>query len=223
MNIAPDAASRTDDRLLDDLRRRDQSAYATLVERYHGAMVRLARIYVSSRDVAEEVAQDAWLGVLQGLERFEGRSSLRTWLFRILVYQAKSRQHREWRTIPFSAVADPVRDRAEIAVDPDRFLPADDPSWPHHWASPPASWEGIPEERLISRETREVVQAAIDDLPASQRAVITMRDVVGWSSDEVCNALEISETNQRVLLHRARSKVRRALERYLDEEEVRGR
>lgn len=204
--------------LVEALRRGDEAAFTGLVDRYHGQMVRLAAMYVPSRDVAEEVAQQAWLGALNGLERFEGRSSLKTWLFRILVYTAKSRGYRERRTIPFSSLGNPAGEPAEPSVDPDRFLPSDDPGWPRHWAAEPAGWEGIPEERLLSGEVRGLVEDAIAGLSSNQREVITMRDVLGWSPEEVCNALDISETNQRVLLHRARSKVRRALEQYLEEE-----
>jgi RNA polymerase sigma-70 factor (ECF subfamily) len=204
--------------LVEALRRGDEAAFTGLVDRYHGQMVRLAAMYVPSRDVAEEVAQQAWLGALKGLEQFEGRASLKTWLFRILVYTAKSRGYRERRTIPFSSLGIPAGEPAEPSVDADRFLAADDPWWPRHWAAEPASWEGIPEERLLSGEVRGLVEDAIAGLSPNQREVITMRDVLGWSSEEVCNALNISETNQRVLLHRARSKVRRALERYLEEE-----
>jgi RNA polymerase sigma-70 factor (ECF subfamily) len=176
-------------------------------------MVRVAQIYVSRRDVAEEVVQEAWVGVLRGLDRFEGRSSFKTWLFRIVTNLAKTRAVREGRTIPFSALRTPGS-VPEAAVEPERFRPLDDPHWPGHWASRPSEW---PEARLLENESVARIQQAIDALPDSQRAVITLRDVEGWSAEEVCNALELSETNQRVLLHRARSKVRHALERYLDE------
>lgn len=206
--------------LIAALRDGDEAAFTGLVDRYHAQMVRLASMYVPSRDVAEEVAQQTWLGVLKGLERFEGRSSLRTWLFRILVYTAKSQGYRERRTIPFSSLGDPGEESGEPSVGPDRFLPSDDPRWPRHWAVEPGAWEGIPEDRLLSGEVRGIVEVAIAGLSPNQREVITMRDVLGWTSEEVCNALDVSQTNQRVLLHRARSKVRRALERYLDEEEA---
>ena len=176
-------------------------------------MVRVAQIYVSRRDIAEEVVQEAWVGVLRGLERFEGRSSLKTWLFRIVTNLAKTRAVREGRTIPFSALRTP-ESVPEPAVEPERFRRPDDPRWPGHWASKPTEW---PEEQLLENETLERIGSAIDALPDTQRAVITLRDVEGWSAEEVCNALEVSETNQRVLLHRARSKVRGALEQYFDE------
>jgi RNA polymerase sigma-70 factor, ECF subfamily len=195
------------------LRAGDEAAFMALVRRHHAAMVRVAQIYVSRRDVAEEVVQEAWVGALRGLDRFEGRSSLKTWLFRIVTNLAKTRAAREGRTIPFSALRTPGS-VPEPAVEPERFRPPDDARWPGHWAARPVEW---PEQRLLETESLARIREAIEELPDNQRAVITLRDVEGWSSDEVCNALELSETNQRVLLHRARSKVRRALERYLDE------
>ena len=203
--------------LVEALRRGDEAAFVTLLERYHGALVRLATVYVGDRVVAEEVAQETWLGVLQGLDRFEARSSLKTWIFHILTNRAKTRAQREGRSVPFSALWDPDTAPAEPAVEPERFLPADHSRWPRHWASRPRRWDDTPEERLLARETGAYLQQAIAALPPSQREVLTLRDVEGWTSAEVCNVLGISETNQRVLLHRARSKVRRALERYLGE------
>jgi RNA polymerase sigma-70 factor (ECF subfamily) len=200
-----------DARLVDGLRRKDESAFAELMRMYGAAMLRVARMYVSSRAVAEEVVAEAWLAVLNGIDRFEGRSSLKTWLFRIVANTAKTRGVREARTIPLSALGD---DESESAVDVDRFL-GPDARFPGHWSAPPQSWAGPPEERLIADETLGVIERAIEQLPPLQSAVITMRDVEGFSADEVRNALDISETNQRVLLHRARSKVRRALEEYL--------
>jgi RNA polymerase sigma-70 factor (ECF subfamily) len=195
------------------LRAGDEAAFMALVRRHHAAMVRVAQIYVSRREVAEEVVQEAWVGALRGLDRFEGRSSLKTWLFRIVTNLAKTRAAREGRTIPFSALRTPGS-VPEPAVEPERFRPPADARWPGHWAARPAEW---PEQRLLETESLARIKEAIEELPDNQRAVITLRDVEGWSSDEVCNALELSETNQRVLLHRARSKVRRALERYFDE------
>ena len=200
---------------MEALRRGDEAAFVVLVDQYHAALVRMARAYVSSQAVAEEVAQETWLGVLRGLDRFEGRASLKTWIFRILTNRAKTRGEREGRTIPFSALG--ADEEAEPAVEPERFLPPDHPTAPGHWALRPQSWAEVPEERLLSAETRTRVQQAIDALPRAQQQVIRLRDVEGWSADEVCNVLQISETNQRVLLHRARSKVRRALERYLSD------
>ena len=210
-------ASEEDLRTVEALRAGDEAAFVSLVGRYGAPMLRLARLYVPSSAVAEEVVQDAWVGVLKGLDAFEGRSALRTWIFRILVNTAKTRGQRESRSLPFSSVWAPGE--VEPAVDPGRFLPEDHPQWPRHWSSFPSAWDGIPEERLLGNETLDRVRTAIEALPPNQREVIRMRDVLGWGSSEVCNALEISETNQRVLLHRARAKVRAALEGYLGEEE----
>ena len=196
--------------LLAALRAGDEAAYAAIVERHHGGMLRLARMYVQSASSAEEVVQEAWLGLLTGLVRFEGRSSLKTYLFRIVVNCARTRSRKDGRTIPFSAAFPSDDGAGEAAVPPERFQQG-------AWAAPPASWAETPERSALSSEIRAVVEAAIASLPASQREVITLRDVEGWAGDEVCNALSISGTNQRVLLHRARSKVRLALERYFAE------
>jgi RNA polymerase sigma-70 factor (ECF subfamily) len=204
-----------DRRLVEALRQGDEMAFATLVDRYHAQLVRLALLYVHDRAVAEEVAQDTWLGVLKGIGRFEGRSSLKTWIFRILANRARTRGQREGRSVPFSS----------LAADESSDEPAADPSWfypPGHkdagwWVSYPPNWADTPERRLLAQETREQLQTAIAQLPSNQQTVITLRDVEGWSSDEVRNVLGVSETNQRVLLHRAREKVRRALQTYLAE------
>jgi RNA polymerase sigma-70 factor (ECF subfamily) len=190
------------------LREGDEAAFKELIDRYHASLVRVAQAYVPTRALAEEVAQETWLAVLEGLDRFEGRSSLKTWLFRILTNRAKTRGMRERRSLPFSAL-----ESDDGAVDPDRFRGPDE-AWPGHWSAPP---HGFPEERLLAHETRRVIEDAIRKLPKTQRTVITLRDVEGWSAEEVCNALTLSETNQRVLLHRARSAVRAALERYLED------
>src|SRR5438552_15822228 len=152
-----------------------------LVERYSPSLLRIAMLYTPSRAVAEEVVQETWLGVLQGIDRFEGRSSLKTWIFRILTNRAKTRGQRERRSIPFSAFADPEREGAEPAVDPSRFLGEDD-RFPHGWASPPTSWDDVPEERLLSAETLNKVEEAIAGLSGAQREVITLRDIEGWSA-----------------------------------------
>ena len=209
------ATDPTDARLIEALRRGDEAAFRQLVHEHHEALLRVALIYVRSRAVAEEVVQETWLAVLKGIDRFESRSSLKTWIFRILTNIAKTRGEREGRVLPLSALADPGG-VSEPAVPPERFRPPYDPSRPGWWAAPPERWE-LPEERLIRREARERISAAIDELPPSQRAVITLRDVLGWPADEVRNALDLSATNQRVLLHRARSKVRRRLEDYMAE------
>ncbi len=183
-----------------------------LVEKYGPSLLRVAMFHVPSRSVAEEVVQETWLAVLTGLERFEGRSSLKTWLYRIVSNKAKTRGQREARTLPFSSFAGDG-DEAEPAVAVDRFL-GPDHRYAGHWAAPPRA---VPEERLLAGETRTTIEQAIAALPPNQRSVITLRDVEGLSAEEACNVLGLSETNQRVLLHRARAKVRAALERYLEE------
>jgi len=204
-------------RLLGRLRARDEGAFMELVDRYGSSLLRVALLFVATRAVAEEVVQETWLGVLAGIDRFEGRSSLKTWLFRILTNRAKTRAVREARTVPFSALAATELGEDEPAVDPDRFLAADHPRWPGHWASSPRSWAELPEQRLLGAETRQVIADAIDALPTVQRTVISLRDVEGWGSEEVCDALGLTEGNQRVLLHRARSRVRARLDEYLAE------
>ena len=201
---------REEQQLVAALRAGDEAAFRSLIERYHAMLVRVARMYVSTQAAAEEVAADTWLAVLEGIDRFEGRSSLKTWLFRILTNRAKTRGMRDSRTLPFSSL-----EREEPAVEPERFQGPDERS-PGHWSAPPRAF---PEERLLAGETMDVIARAIETLPATQRAVITLRDVEGWDAAEVCNALTLSETNQRVLLHRARSAVRAALEEYFEDSE----
>jgi RNA polymerase sigma-70 factor, ECF subfamily len=204
------ALYRDDAQIVEALRAGDEEAFRELAHMLHPSLLRVAQIYVPTRAVAEEVVQETWLAVLEGIDRFEGRSSLKTWIFRILANRAKTRAERERRTIPFSALQP---DRVpEPALDPERFRDSEDGRWPGHWSSAPQPW---PEDKLLAAETREKLAEAIEALPASQRAVISLRDLEGWSADEVCNALDLTETNQRVLLHRARSKVRNALEEYL--------
>ncbi len=197
--------------LLQRLRARDERAFAELVREWSPAMLRLARTHTPSRAVAEEVVQEAWLGVLQGIDRFEGRSSLKTWVFRILVNRAMTRGVREARSVPFATLAAGEAAADEPAVDADRF------TRDGAWASPPRRWQDQPELALRSAETVQVARDAIRGLPPMQRMVMTMRDLEGFGSEETCNALEISETNQRVLLHRARAKVRSALEAHFGE------
>jgi RNA polymerase sigma-70 factor (ECF subfamily) len=214
--IATDAAYTDDTVLVSALRAGDEAAFAWLLDRYDRSLRHLAMSYVPSRAVADEVVQETWLGVVNGINRFEGRSSLKTWVFRILVNIARSRGVREHRSIPFAAAAGALTDGADPACDPDRFLaaPGEDPAG--HWMSFPLAWEHEPEDRLQAAETVAVVRDAIAALPPAQREVLTLRDVEDWTSTEVCDALNISESNQRVLLHRARSKVRRALEHYFE-------
>ncbi|MGD0984173.1 MAG: RNA polymerase sigma factor [Acidimicrobiales bacterium] len=192
----------SDDELVRRLRSRDESAFAELVDAYHPSMVRLAQTFVSSRAVAEEVAQDTWLAVLKGIDRFEARSSLKTWIFRILANRARSTGAREQRTTSVD-VSD------ESAVDGRRFDAGGT------WSDPPTHWSDDVVERLSSGPFVSQVRAAISELPGSQRAVVTLRDLEGLSSKEVCDVLEISEANQRVLLHRGRSRVRARFENEL--------
>ncbi|MEA2177130.1 MAG: hypothetical protein QOG77_427 [Solirubrobacteraceae bacterium] len=206
--------------LLARLREGDATAFGALVDRYAAPMLRVARLYVPSDAVAQEVVQETWLAVLQGLDAFEERSSLTTWLFRILVNRARTRGEREARTVPFATLA--ARECAEpyAAVDPDRFLPADDASRPPHWATPPRRWDDLPERHLDARETADLVREALALLPPMQRIVMIMRDLEGWEPPDVCAALEISDGNQRVLLHRARSRVRACLEPHMAEDRL---
>jgi RNA polymerase sigma-70 factor, ECF subfamily len=203
--LAPEEA-----RLVEGLRKGDEAAFMALMREYGAAMLRVAQMYVSSRSVAEEVVADTWLAIFNGIGRFEGRSSLKTWIFRILANTAKTRGVREARSVPFSALAG---EDDESAVDPDRFFGADE-RFAGHWSVPPSPWSAGP-DALLAEETLDVIRQTVDALPPNQRLVITMRDIEGFSAEEVRNALEISETNQRVLLHRARAKVRQALEDYL--------
>ena len=196
-----------DDALVRALQRGDERAFNDVVEKWSGMMLRLAISHVESRAVAEEVVQDAWLTVLRSLGRFESRSALRTWVLGIVVNCARSRARRERRAVPVSSESAP-------AVDPARFLPSNHPRWPHHWAAEPTEWR-TPEAELLAGETRKAMREAIDALPSAQREVLVLRDVEGLPSAEVCNILALTDTHQRVLLHRARSRVRHALERYL--------
>jgi RNA polymerase sigma-70 factor (ECF subfamily) len=194
------------------LRRGDEAAFVALVGRHHAALRRVARRYVATDALADEVVQDTWVAVLKGLPRFEGRSSLKTWIFHILANIAKTRGARERRTVPFSGLAAEGDDGP--AVPPERFQGPDD-AWPAHWAAPPRPWED-PERRLASLEARDRLRQAIEALPPVQQAVLTCRDVEGLEADEVCRLLDLTDGNQRVILHRARSRVRAALEDYLD-------
>jgi len=195
--------------LLAALRSGDETAFCALVDAHGAAMHRFALTFVRSSAVADEVVQEAWLGALRGLDRFEGRAALRTWLFRIVANIARTHAVREARMVPFSSV--------EPALPADRFQ-GPDGSHPHCWVSFPKTWSTEPDRALLSAETRDLIADTIAGLPDSQRVVITLRDVEGWDSAEVCSVLALSETNQRVLLHRARSKVRAALESYFTTE-----
>jgi RNA polymerase sigma-70 factor (ECF subfamily) len=199
-----------DESLVGRAREGDEAAFAALVRRYTPMLMRLARMYVPTDALAEDVVQETWVAVVRGLERFEGRSSFKTWLFRILVNRAKTRGVREHRSIPFASVggATPEEDEGPT-VDPSRFTSEG------AWTSAPADWRDDPERSLESEEALRIARAAIDQLPERQKIVITLRDLEGLSSDEVRNVLDLSETNQRVLLHRARTKVRQALEDWI--------
>jgi RNA polymerase sigma-70 factor, ECF subfamily len=191
--------------LVNRLRSGDEAAFTALVEAHHGALIRLALTFVSDRGAAEEVAQDTWIGVLRGLAGFEGRASLKTWIFRILVNRARTRGARDGRFAPLTPAPD--TDLDDVAG---RFDTAGS------WTQPPTPWgDSTPEGLLLRGEVRGVIQEQIDRLPAGQRAVLTLRDIEGATPEEVCNVLTISETNQRVLLHRARTKVRAAVEEHL--------
>ena len=210
MNTTTDEAS-----LLSSLRSGDEAAFTWLVEEYHPSLVRLARLYVRDEAIAEELAQETWLAVLKGLSSFERRSSLKTWIFTILTNKAKTRSQREKRSLAFSDFENPASDSP--TVDSDRFNDPFAEKLPNHWAAGagPVSWAGIPEELILSEETMDLIRQTIDGLPEIQRTVITLRDMEELSSQEICNILDISETNQRVLLHRARARVRQVLENYL--------
>jgi RNA polymerase sigma-70 factor (ECF subfamily) len=196
-----------DDALITGLQKGDARAFSEVVEQWSGMMLRLALSHVKNRAIAEEVVQDAWLTVLRSLNRFERRSSLRTWVLGIVVNCARSRARRERRAVPVSSESAP-------AVDPARFLPPNHPRWPHHWAAEPTQWR-TPEAELLAGETRKVMREAIEALPSAHREVLVLRDIEGLPAAEVCNILALTDTHQRVLLHRARSRVRHALERYL--------
>lgn len=209
------AASAEELALLDRLRAGDEAAFVYLVDLHHASMVRLALSFVTDRSVAEEVAQEAWLGVLKGIHRFEGRSSLKTWVFRILTNTAKTRGERESRIVPFASLSTTGADGEEVGLDLDRFQP-DGAANPGHWWAPPSDWGTSPEKVALSAELQARIAESMSRLSPQQREVIRLRDIEGWASEEVCNVLNLSESNQRVLLHRARGKVRQALEEYFD-------
>jgi RNA polymerase sigma-70 factor (ECF subfamily) len=224
---APASGFGDDDVLVTALRGGDEAAFAWLLDRYDRSLRRLARTFVATPAAADEVVQETWLAVVEGIDRFEGRASLRTWVSRILVNKARTRGVRDKRSVPFSSIAPGVGPGAGAGggngdglgptFPPERFLPEDHPRWPGHWADPPTPWDAVPQDRLEARETLAHIRAAIEALPQPHRTVITLRDVEGWSSDEVCAVLDLTPANQRVVLHRARARVRTALETYLTE------
>ncbi len=212
------ALSAEDARLVSRLRAGDQVAFVEAIRWLGPTMLRVARLYVRSEEVAEEVVQEAWISVLEGLERFEGRSALRTWVLTIVVHAALRRGTRETRSSPFSAVA-PDTDSASGGAnfDLDRFFSGDHPRWPSAWATVVPRLDALPEEKLLSGEAMGVVEAAISELPDTHAAVLVLHDIEGRPAEEICETLELSEANRRVLLHRARNRVRAALEHYFDE------
>jgi RNA polymerase sigma-70 factor (ECF subfamily) len=203
--------------LLAPLRAGDEAAFAELVDRWSPVMLRIARAYVATPQSAEDAVQDAWLGVVRGLPRFEGRSSLRTWVFTILINQARTRGAREARTVPLSDLG--RDDDSGPTVDPDRFQGPDDPH-PGGWkptarpVSWPVSWEGQPEGRVLAGEALRLLESALTMLPPRQRTVVTLRDMQGLTPEETCQVLGVTEQNQRVLLHRGRAALRKTLEDY---------
>lgn len=212
MATANTSSRAADAELVTKLLAGDESAFISIVDGYHSSLLRLANSFVPSQAVAEEVVQETWEGVLKGLPNFQGRSSLKTWIFRILTNRAKTRGSREGRSVPFSAL-EAKGDSGNAAVDPERFTAKG------AWSAPPGRWhENLPDEKLQGKQTLGLIEEAIGKLPANQRVVVTMRDVEELTSAEVCNILDISETNQRVLLHRARSRLRNVLEHKLQEE-----
>jgi RNA polymerase sigma-70 factor (ECF subfamily) len=208
----------SDEQLLAGLRSGDEAAFRSLVTRHNGAMRRVAYSFVGNGAVADEVVQETWLAVIRGIGGFEGRSSLKTWIFSILVKRAQTRGVRERRTMPFSSLGQPGDEDAPT-VDPDRFLPPEH-SAAGYWSVTPSRFFELPEERLLAAETAARVGDAIGRLPARQQQVIRLRDVEGWDSEEVCVSLGLSSANQRVLLHRARAAVRAELEQYFAAEVV---
>jgi RNA polymerase sigma-70 factor (ECF subfamily) len=215
IELTDSVASGDDLHLIKLLRNGNEAAFVSLVDHYSGTMVRLAMMYVTAWPVAEEVVQETWMSVIENLDRFEGRSSLKTWIFRILTNCAKTRAQRERRCISFSSLSDRRADHAEPASEPDHLLLAD-----HHpighWVS--GKREEMPEEHLLSQEIRMRLEQAIEALPSNQREIVILRDVEGWSADEIYRNRGISKGNQRVLLHRARLKMRSALEKFFREE-----
>jgi RNA polymerase sigma-70 factor (ECF subfamily) len=208
-----DDARAEDSELIARLRAGDDASFRQLIDTYHDSLRRVARTYVRTDAAAEEVVQDTWVGVLRGIDRFEARSSLKTWIFRILTNTARTRGTRDRRSVPFSSLG--PEDEART-IEPERFQ-GPDGRWPGHWRVFPSRWHDHPELRATSQETLAVVRAELERLPPAQQEVVRLRDLEGFTSTEVCNALDLTETNQRVLLHRGRAKLRRALEAHFEE------
>ena len=211
---APEPAGRVDETLLiQRLRAGDEAAFESLLRSYGASMLRVARLYVRTQAVAEEVVQDTWLRVLQSLDGFEGRSSLRTWIFVILGNVARTRAEREGRSEPISSLH---HEDAEQSVSRERFFAESHPRWAGMWSTLVDSWDGVPHERLLGDEAQAQLRKVVERLPANYAAVFTLRDVEGWPADEVCSLLGLTPENQRVLLHRARARIRSALESYFE-------
>jgi RNA polymerase sigma-70 factor (ECF subfamily) len=198
--------------LIAALRRGEDSAFVTLVDRYHATLVRLARLYVRDDGVANEVVQETWLAMLNGIQRFEGRSSLKTWISAILTNIAKTQARRERRMLPFSTLAAVEASEDDPAVPADRF--ATGGPYPNHWDTAPQPWVMSPDDQVLSAEMHGIITSVLGTLPTAQQEVTRLRDIEGWTAAEVCAALSISAANQRVLLHRGRSKLRLAIEQY---------
>lgn len=205
-------AGQSDAELAARLQDRDEATFTAVVARWSPGMLRLARSFVSTDESAHEVVQDAWLAVVANIESFQGRSALKTWVYRILVNTAKRRGERESRVVPWSSWATGEEEVDSQTVDPARFRGADE-AYAGHWRAFPDPWPSL-EDQVLAGEVRRTVGAAVADLPTRQRIVITLRDVEGYSAEEVCDILEITPANQRVLLHRARAAVRGTLEIY---------
>jgi RNA polymerase sigma-70 factor, ECF subfamily len=209
------ATERTEEQILAQLRDGNEEAFCALVRRHSPSMTRVAMAFISRRAVAEEVVQETWLNVVRGLDRFEAKSSLRTWIYAILGNCARRRAEQEQRLVPLSEFAADEASGDDFGVSRDRFFV--EGRWAGMWSSAVPRWDDLPEERLLSSELRTALLEAIDALPRMQRAVITLRDVEGWPPEEVCEYLGVADGNQRVLLHRARAAARAAVERYLEE------
>jgi RNA polymerase sigma-70 factor, ECF subfamily len=206
---------RDEEQLLAELRKGDEEAFCALVRRHTPSMTRVAMAFVSRRAVADEVVQETWLNVVRSLDAFEARSSLRTWIYTILGNCARRRAEQEQRLVPLSEIAVAEASGDELGVSRDRFFESG--RWAGMWSTAVSRWEDLPENRIVSRELRTTLLEAIDALPRMQRAVITLRDIEGWSPKEVCEYLDLANGNQRILLHRARAAARSAIERYLEE------
>jgi RNA polymerase sigma-70 factor (ECF subfamily) len=213
--VSDGAAYVDESALIARLKAGDEAAFDWLLRELGSSMLRVARLYVRTQAVAEEVVQDTWVRVLRSLDRFEGRSSLRTWIFVILGNVARTRAERESRSVPMASVegAEP-----EPSVSHERFFPASHPRWAGMWSTLVDSWDGVPHERLLGGEAKEQLRKVVERLPPNYAAVFTLRDVEGWPADEVCTLLDLTPENQRVLLHRARARIRAALETYFEVE-----